>query len=214
MNRSLVGFWGAVLLASMLPPRGAHAANPSNEPPQEIQPKQRATKKSFYGWEILATGGVGGLVTAASVLLPSKPLGSIPATAGFIVGMPAFALGGPIVHWSHNDFTKGLISLGGNIIIPLAGGFAGQAIRCGKSNAPDDCGSRGFLTGLAISAMVVPVVDALVLGWEDVPADDVIARTFRPRAPGGTTHTAGVSFAPTLAFGPRGMVAMGIAGKF
>src|SRR5438270_10831372 len=92
MQRLVAAVVGAMLGACALTaaaPAGAQTAT-------ETFPKQRRTTKLFYGWEILATGEVGGLLSAASIVLPHRPLSSIPATAGFVLGMPTFALGGPI----------------------------------------------------------------------------------------------------------------------
>jgi len=188
------GMLGACALSAAPAARG--------ETPVEIFPKQRRTTKVFYGWEILVTGEAGGLLSAASILLPDRPLGSAPATAGFMVGMPTFLLGGPIVHWTHGDFPKGLISFGGNAVSAAGAGFAGQAIRCGHSDE-NNCGELGFFTGLAIAGMIAPLVDAAVLGWENVPAEDVFGRS-TPR----------LTFAPTWSPGPRGSLELGVSGRF
>lgn len=198
MQRFLVAVVGGMLGACAL----TAAPSARGETPVEIFPKERRTTKVFYGWEILLTGEVGGLLSAASILLPERPLSSAPATVGFLVGMPTFALGGPIVHWKHNDFPKGLISFGGNAVSAVGAGFAGQAIRCGHSDE-NDCAVRGFFTGLAIAVMIAPLVDAAVLGWENVPAEDVFGRS-APR----------LTFAPTWSLGPRGALELGLSGRF
>jgi hypothetical protein len=174
--------------------------------PDEIVAKQRATTRTFYGWQILATGEVGSVLAAASVLLPERPLGSFVSSLGFVAGMPVYALGGPVVHWTHGNFTKGLISFGGNAAFLLAGGLAGQSIRCNHENQADGCGERGFFTGLAVTILVAPVLDAAILGWEDVPLDDVARRDRPPRT--------GLALAPMWNIGPRGLVEIGVSGRF
>jgi hypothetical protein len=186
----------------------------SAEAPAELSPKQRSTAKTFYGWQILATGEVGSLMAASSVLLPPSPLGGFPATVSFIVGMPIYTLGGPIVHWTHGNFNKGLISFGGNVGFFFVGGLSGQAIRCAKTNPAPNCGERGFFTGFAIAILIAPVLDAAILGWEDVPFDDftdgqVLGGTSRPRA-----HRTTFSLAPTWSVGPRGSIEVGVSGRF
>ena len=99
----------------------------------------------------------------------------------FVIGMPFYALGGPATHWTHGDFQKGLISLGGNFALPVLGGFIGQGVGCAPSDAAVDCGNRGFLTGFGIALVTVPIIDALVLGWEDIPDDDPLVSS-DPRA--------------------------------
>jgi hypothetical protein len=182
--------------------------------PSVLVPRERPTRRSFYGWEILAFGESGALLAAGSVLLPDKPLGSVPATIGFVVGMPVYALGGPVVHWQHGEFHKGLIAFGGNVAFPLIGGFVGRGVRCGESNAPIDCGSRGFLAGFAIGALIAPVVDAIALGWEDIPLEDVVTGgdiEHRRRRP---TPSTAFSISPTWSIGPRGSVELGVVGSF
>jgi hypothetical protein len=182
------------------------ADTPKAEPPAELIPKVRPTTKTFYGWQILATGSVGAVLATAAVVLPNDPITTTPSTAAFLTGMPLFVLGGPAVHWSHQDFSKGLVSFGGNIVLPMIGGFAGRAIRCGETNPPDSCETRGFLTGLTVTAIATSIVDALVLGWEDVPVDDMVSRaSHRPLL---------LSLAPWLTTGRQGTLEAGLAGSF
>jgi hypothetical protein len=182
------------------------AEPPKASEPAELIPKTRPTTKSFYGWEILATGGAGGVLTTAAVLLPENPVGTTPATAAFVVGMPLFVLGGPAVHWSHGGFEKGLVSFGANLALPFFGGLTGRSLRCSEANAPDDCHTRGFYTGLAIASLVTPVLDALLLGWEDVPIDDWTQHAVR--------HVPRLSMAPWLSSGSHGLVQLGLGGRF
>src|SRR5882757_6334837 len=121
MNRIVAGAWGALLgvVLAGAPARAAEVAAPSE--PSVLIPRERPTRREFYGWEILVLAEPASLVAAASVLLPDKPLGSIVSTVGFVVGMPVYALGGPIVHWRHGAFHKGLLAFGGNVAFPLVG---------------------------------------------------------------------------------------------
>ncbi len=185
------------------------ADRPAPAPLAELIPKERPTRREFYGWEILATGEVGGVLASASVLLPDKALDTLPSTVGFVVGMPVYALGGPIVHWNHGEFEKGLIAFGGNVVFPLIGGFAGHSIRCSQEGAPLDCGPRGFFTGLGVAVLVAPLVDALVLGWQSVPLEDSMATSRLERR-----ARESLTLIPTWTLGPSGSVQLGVAGRF
>jgi hypothetical protein len=199
------------------------AADPPAPPPTEIYARERPTMRSFYGWQILASGGVGGTVAAAAIVLTDSPLKAFPSAFGFLTGAPLFVLGGPATHWTHGEFQKGLVSLAGNFVLPGVAGFVGQEVNCAPSDAASDCGARGFFSGMAIALVTVPVIDALVLGWEDLPVDDPEA----PSAPAAVTASAEVErrsrrarigsqlrMIPTWNLGPRGEVAFGVAGRF
>jgi hypothetical protein len=179
--------------------------------PAELVPTRPPTRKSFYGWQILVSGGAGGLLAAGAIFLPDRPLSSLPATATFMVAMPVYVIGGPAVHWTHGDFSRGLVSFGGNVALPLLGGFLGQAIRCRPSNAPVDCGGLGFFTGFGIGLLTAPLVDALALGWEDVPVDYIGALDHRSAG----RHSIGSRFsiAPAWTFG-HGSIELGLSGRF
>jgi len=179
--------------------------------PAELVSTRPATRRSFYGWQILASGGAGGLLAAGAIFLPNRPLGSLPATATFMVAMPVYAIGGPAVHWTHGDFWRGLVSFGGNVALPLLGGFVGQAIRCRPSNAPNDCGGLGFFAGFGIGLLTAPLVDAIALGWEDIPVDYIGA--LEHRSAGRHSIVSRFSIAPAWSFG-HGSIELGLSGRF
>lgn len=203
---------GAVALALVawaLPARAAEPQPSRTQPRRDLVIEERPTTRNFYGWEILLTGGVGGVVVAASVFVPEKPVGDVLSTTGFILGMPAFGLGGPIIHWTHGNFSKGLVSLGGNATLSLASGLAGRSIACSKSDDAD-CTTRGLFRGLGVAAVVAPLLDAAILGWEDLPVDDY-TRTIAVRR---RREDGSFRWAPVWSVGPRGSFEIGVAGKF
>jgi len=156
------------------------------------------------------------------MVLADSPFKTFPSTFAIIVGVPLYALGGPATHWTHGAFEKGLISLGANIVFPLAGGLIGQSVHCAPPDAPVNCGMRGFSTGFAIALVTVPVFDALLLGWEDIP-DDEAPSVLRSAMPSGEVaevrrvrrpRAVSFSMAPAWNIGPRGELAFGFAGRF
>src|SRR4051794_26029323 len=74
MRRFCAVIVGAMLGACVL----TSAASASAQTPSETFPKRRRTTQLFYGWEILVTGEAGGLLSAASIVLPDRPLSSAP----------------------------------------------------------------------------------------------------------------------------------------
>jgi hypothetical protein len=191
----------------------------------EIVARERPSTRSFYGWQILVTGEAGGIVAAAALVLPESPMKEVPSAVGVLIGTPFYALGGPATHWTHGAFEKGLISLGANFAAPIVSGLIGQAVACGQESAADNCGTRGFLTGFGLAMITVPLADALLLGWEDIPDDDspppssVLAanktsetpvRSLDLRRPPVTQF----SMAPAWSIGPRGELALGVSGRF
>jgi hypothetical protein len=182
-------------------PKGSAAG--AADGPVTIAPR---TARSFYGWQILATGEAGGALAAASLALPDQPLNGFLPTAGFLLGMPFYALGGPVAHWSHGDFSKGLVSLGGNVVFPVAAGLIGRAAACGDVPR-EDCRSRGFVDGVALGLLLAPIVDAAILGWEDVPIDVVGKRDKNKDEPRM------LGLLPSIRF-PRGGLILGLSGRF
>ena len=193
---------------------GVAVRAPAAGEPDMLAERERTVVREFYGWEILAAGEGGAIVSSLGLLLPERPLGTLGSVAGFLVGTPLYALGGPVAHWTHGDFTKGIVSFGANVAVPVASGFIARGVRC-RDSTDDNCEYRGFFTGFALGMLVVPIADALLLGWEDVPADDQdIAVPARPSAARRARRAAPFSMAPTWNWGPRGEVQLGVAGRF
>jgi hypothetical protein len=142
--------------------------------------------------------------------------------------MPFYALGGPATHWTHGNFEKGLISFGANFVGALVGGLVGQGVVCGQSDV-QQCSRDGFFAGLSVAVVTVPIADALILGWEDIPEDDPLPTTITPgtKASAGRPLADGPSFrrhqpapipqfsmTPGWSLGPRGEFAFGVSGRF
>jgi len=143
--------------------------------PEYIEARPPPTVRSFYGFPIIAVGEAGALLTSAALVLPDRLLSTAGSTVGFIAGAPTFLLAGPVVHWTHGEFTKGLVSFGANLTLPVLAGFTSSAITC-SGDSGEDCGYHAFGAGFAVTALLLPIADALVLGWEEVPADETSER--------------------------------------
>jgi hypothetical protein len=185
----------------------ANGARPEGEPSasEVIVPKRVVTERWFYGWPILAVGETGALLTSASLVLPDHLLGTSASTVGFIAGVPAFVLAGPIVHWSHDDFAKGVISLSANLALPVISGFVGRSIAC-SGDADEGCAYHGFGAGFAVAALLLPIADALLLGWEDVPVDETAQA--RP------SRQLGATIVPRFVLSRTGALELGVGGTF
>ena len=227
--RKWVTLVGSAAIASLLTlPAHADGTAPgatANE--TEIVAYERPSTRSFYGWQILATGEAGGILAAASLALPESPMKSAPSAVGALAGMPFYALGGPATHWTHGAFEKGIISLGANVVTPIVTGFIGQAVGSCGQDSPQNCDTQHFLDGFAIALITIPIADAFILGWEDVPVDDFSPPTVSP----GTKASASRAVArtgpmerrptappfaviPAWSLGPRGEVAFSLTGRF
>jgi hypothetical protein len=216
-GRKSISFAAAVLGCILVvgQARAAGPATPSSTDRSregaELVAREHPTRKVFYGWQILATGEAGAAVVAASVFLPSKPLDSFFSSGGFVIGMPTYLLAGPVIHWSHDNFQKGLISFASNSAFALIGGFVGKSVRCSGNDVPD-CGSTAFFRGVGVGALVAPLLDSVILGWEYVPVEDVVNGEVASRAK--RSPTSAFAWAPTWAMGPRGSFSLGVAGRF
>jgi hypothetical protein len=89
--------------------------------------------------------------------------------SGLAVSGGLFLLGGPIIHGAHGRPGAFFGSLGLRVALPLLGVVVGN----GRGGGCDACsfGPEGFLVGAA-GAMIV---DALLIGYEDVPSPTPLA---------------------------------------
>jgi hypothetical protein len=118
-------------------------------------------------------------------------------------GLTTFALGGPIVHCAHGQYTRSVASLGVRIGLPLAGLLLGDGIQQLTSGgdphpweAWDGPPSPWWLLGTFGGFVAASVVDSTVL-----------AGGYRPKP------RAAVTWAPSARVGQGGL-ALGVVGAF
>ncbi len=136
----------------------------------------------WYGWQVLVTGGVAGLLTASSIVIPhwvSTPPRYRNLGAETYLPYAAFVLSSPIVHLAHDDIKKSIGSLAINIIVPYLTILA--ISNCYDNSTDSACnGNRRFSAldlGILAGFIGVPVIDALALGWERNQPNGGIAKT-------------------------------------
>jgi len=169
MNRMVAAACGALLGGRLAGAPAGRGRIVAPREPSVLVPRERPTRREFYGWEILVLAEPASLVAAGSVLLPDKPLGSVVSTVGFLVAMPVYALGGPIVHWRHGAFQKGLLAFGGNVAFPPHRRIRWIEHSAAERAAPQSTAGRVGFSRFAVGVLVAPIVDAVALGWDDVP---------------------------------------------
>jgi hypothetical protein len=198
-------FQATMLLASLLTLGGLHRAEaqPSAQVPSatlaEPTTPAPATRRrvDYYGWQIL-------LVDAASVTA-TIAAGSVNENAGFPVLAGGYLLGGPIVHLSHGNRGRALISASLRLGLPVLG--AGLVLWPDENCAPDNedvCDDDDLAEGLAAVALgvigmgVASLVDWTVLGRsvEHVPVEP------------------GPVVVPQVSAGVDGSLQIGVLGRF
>jgi hypothetical protein len=160
------------------------------------------TESRWYGWQTLLVDGASVAVAGASLTLNEEAL-----AAGLLLGASGYAVGAPIVHLSHGQPVKALVSLG---FRALTGGAGMLLLGLGASG-----GMYGLLLGAAAGAMLLPgamVIDAAWLAREDVPSSSKDASRSRLTLP-ASRRTHAVRLAPTLEVQPTRFSA-GLHGTF
>ena len=173
----------------------------STFPPQLSLQSQRY----WYGWEVALVGETGGGLLSVALathnvpsLLPWRSLLFFP------VGIPTYVLGGPLVHWSNDNFDKGLISLGMNVTTPVVVGLIGGAVACSRSNADPSCRTNGFYDSVAVAVLIVPLIDAAFLAWGETVTERTITTSAVPWR----------EVRPFFQFRESGQTLVGVAGRF
>jgi hypothetical protein len=193
MVRACVWLAIAFEVLTLAAPAGAEPSSPPTRPwdpvPAEpAPPPERAwddpapvppkPERRWYGWQTLATDGaaiallVGTASAAAAADLSEGPL----LTTGYTLGLVTYALGGPIVHFSHGNTWRGLASFGIRVPVPLLVIAASYEIECSGSGGA--CGEYTVLFG-ASAIIAAMVVDAAVFAFDDVPVGGAENQTLR-----------------------------------
>jgi hypothetical protein len=173
---------GAVETATPLPPPAHASAEPSDaarlpppvppsvgdaplSPTDSKTPAPEEPSGLWYGWQTLATDGG---VLLLMVVVGSTELSNGGGAAPWVVGLTAYALGGPIVHLAHGNPGRGALSLAMRLGMPLLFGYLGvQAEGCRSGS--EFCGLGGALIGGSLGIITAITIDAAFVAREDAP---------------------------------------------
>ena len=149
--------------------------------------------------------GYGGTMLAVDLSALSLTV-LAPFTAGvtLIGGVGVYALGGPIVHWSHGEVGRGFASLGLRVGVPIASGYALYGLTCPKRSGHE---LSEYGQGLGC---VVTTGFGVLLGMTGAAIADHLLLV-KDRASSSTTQR--VSWSPTLAPSREGMT-LGVVGAW
>lgn len=178
--------------------------------PADAPVVQPATKREWYGWQVLLVDGASLLVMIGGAAAQS---GAVAGTGGLIY------LGGPAaVHWAHGNVAKGFGSIGLRVGAPFVGALLGLAIGAASctgstSSRRTDCAAAGAALGFLGGYIAGISVDAGVLAFDDVKAETPAqsgASTTRPRV---AKPSPAVTVLPSAAVTPQGG-SVGLVGSF
>ena len=161
--------------------------------------KASGTQSHWYGWQIMTTDAVALVFGAIAADAQSGAL--------FGVGGATYLLGGPVVHWAHDNIGKGFGSLGLRVGVPLLFGGIGAGVS--DSGGGEGLGQLvGFIVGAGIGMIPAAIIDWAVLAYEPVTADEPLGAD-RVRA----TKPA-LSLAPNIVVARDGTTVVTLRGAF
>jgi hypothetical protein len=179
--------------------------------PADAPVVQPATKREWYGWQVL-------LVDAGSILVM---IGGAAAQSGAVAGTGGLIyLGGPaVVHFAHGNVAKGFGSMGLRLGAPFAGallGFGVGAASCSSDRT--SCAAVGAGLGFLTGYLAGISIDAGLLAYEDVKAETSApaqsgARAPAPRVAKAPKASSSLTVIPSAAVTPQGG-SVGLVGTF
>ena len=170
-----------------------HSTEPDPRPTFPAEKGEGTRKRSrWYGGQTLAVDGA-----SAGLLLAAAGTGFAPLAV--IAGL-GYAVGPPIVHFTHGRVAAGFGSLGLRVGLPFVGGALGAAATAHCHDEETYCRVEGAAIGMLIGLSAAITIDAAVLARETVNAKEPV--------PMSTLHLMPV-------FDPhRGTAGLGVAGTF
>ena len=158
----------------------------------------KATRTEWYGWQILLGDGAS-LASGIATGLLSEP------GTGAAVGLTGYALGAPVVHWSHGQVGQGFGSLALRVGTPVSLAFW-SFLAFGLSGSDADTATLAAGASAVLGMGAAMIVDVAVLAHEKVPTEATQART-KPEPSLRWTPTAGYD-------GKRNALTVGLSGSF
>lgn len=179
-----------------------YCPRPANAPVVE----QPATKRDWYGWQVLLVDGASVLVMIGGGVAKSS---AVVATGGLVY------LGGPAVaHFAHGNVGRGLGSIGLRTGAPFVGGLLGLAV--GAASCSTDrasCAGVGAAFGFFGGYLAAIAVDAGVLAFDDVQPSKPGQSGARAAAPRVAKPARPITVLPSAAITPQGG-SVGLVGSF
>jgi len=170
----------------------AESAGPSESvAPAEYAYRTDVTESRWYGGPIILTD-VGALALTLAWFGTGANENYLPLILAGVV--PAYLLGGPIVHLANGRQDTALSSFGLRAGLPIAGALLGYGLdrvaferRCNageQSNEGADCnefaGLYGGLVGFGLGIVVASVIDISVLAYDHPNKSTKVSWTFTP----------------------------------
>lgn len=149
-------------------------------------PAAPPTVRRWYGWQTLIADGAS-LAFALAGSQENSNRSSDNSEVLLGLGAAGFALGAPIIHWSHGHVGKGFLSLGLRVGTPLV---AYKLLSDGLEHE----GEGRFALGLLLLLGWIPAsisIDAAVIARENVPAKVTLTPLLAPTRGGGTLGLGG-----------------------
>jgi len=169
------------------------AAQPPAQPtaPRRSPSLKKPTERVSFGHEIIFVDGISAGLMLLGVLIAEQDKQDAGASVA-AVGAFGYALGPPVLHWSHGQGAGGFASFGLRAGLPFVGGLVGAGA-CGITNEQGGCTP-------AVVGAIAGAVSAVVLDTK------FLANYEAPRA-------GALRFAPTASAAP-GRASLGLVGSW
>jgi hypothetical protein len=214
-SRFLPCFLASLLAAGAL----ASPARAADPVPAEPAAPPAEPSTHWYGYQTLATDG--GALAFAVALAASHDQSS---QQGLAVGtLAVYGLGGPTVHFAHQQVGKGFLDLGLRLGLPVLAGFVGGLIGYAAA-APSSAQNwfskfDGEVTGAAFGGLAGVVgastIDAVFLAREPASAGNT---SDAPASAPPPVSTSKATIAPSFTVTPErqggGTALLGLTGRF
>jgi hypothetical protein len=125
------------------------------------------TEERWYGWQTLTTDGASFLLAIVAGASSDSFEG---AGAIAVLSLGGYLLGGPSVHFAHENPGRAFGSLALRGGLPLAFGAVGVQLESCQ-DGEFLCGVGGAVLGGLLGIVSAIAIDASLLGWEQVPVE-------------------------------------------
>jgi hypothetical protein len=155
-----------------VPPDTTVGASPEVRPPEAPPPpappvSRVEPERRWYGWQIMLTDG------AALVSVSAAAHGS----GWGDLALALYLVGGPVVHFAHENVAKGGASLALRVVAPLGGALLGGLAGAVLGGTDNSCGNYfcpsgaeiGVGAGIVLGVLAASIIDVAALAYDTDP---------------------------------------------